>query len=294
MMIGFRARSLRLAMAAAAASFSVAGLPALASAANALLPGEYHASPSPAEVAATCPMADPEVLQCVHAAVYGGAVTLNKQSVPISVPGNTLDFGNRYNAELDQTIAVMGTKPPLNGPGEPVPGGLFGLTGRPSTTTVTASLEYAGPLVPLQPFGVPGEITFSFNNISNRTGAGVIMPVKIHLHNQFLGGSCYIGTNAEPIVMRLTTGVTAPPPPNKPIVGTPGFVEFQHGASVVRAVGAKLVDNSFPVPAASGCGAMLDKSIDLKLGLPSPAGHNAFVFLNNVWISGAEFARGEI
>jgi hypothetical protein len=293
MMFGFRGRGLRRSLAGAALSITMVLALIAAPQAGALRPGEFRYAPSRGEIGSVCPVANPEVLQCLHAAVYGGSVTLGKLTVPITVPGNTLDFGNSYNYATSLFQPIMSRILPLNGPAQPVPGGLFGLTGMPSTTAVTSNLEYAGALTPLQPFGTPETVSFSFDLLSTGEAPAIVLPVKIHLHNPFFGNNCYIGSNTEPIIMRLTTGATHPPLPNKSIVGYAGYLEFMFGANVTASTAAKLVDNSLSVPGANGCGAMLNKAIDLKVGLPSAAGHNSMVFLSNAWISGAGYARGE-
>jgi len=108
----------------------------------------------------------------------------------------------------------------------------------------------------------------------------VTLPVKIHLQNPLLGTRCYIGTNANPIVLH-------PENATNPVVqsesfdgnGTPDptgvmFAIFSNGGTQQ--------DTSFSVPAATGCGAggRFDGPINLKGGLPSPAGQNSLVLTN--------------
>jgi hypothetical protein len=103
------------------------------------------------------------------------------------------------------------------------------------------------------------------------------------LENPFLGSGCYIGSAATPVTLKLTVGTTSPPPPNQPITGSAGDITSNADGSVTYAVGNKLVDNAFAVPAASNCGATLvDKllitaAVNLKEGLPSPAGKNTAI-----------------
>ena len=51
-------------------------------------------------------------------------------------------------------------------------------------------------------------------------GAAVTLPLKVKLSNEMLGEECYIGSDAEPIVLHLTTGETAPPAGTEPIRGS--------------------------------------------------------------------------
>jgi len=110
-------------------------------------------------------------------------------------------------------------------------------------------------------------------------GTALTLSAKIHLINPFLGSSCYIGSAASPIVIPLTLGTTSPPLPNLPIKGKIGTI--QPLISAIQLLGLVLVNNSFSVPAATGCGTtgggLVNASINQKLGLPSPAGHNTIV-----------------
>jgi hypothetical protein len=90
------------------------------------------------------------------------------------------------------------------------------------------------------------------------------VPVKIHLHNLVLGPNCYIGSNADPIVLNLQETPTSRPVPSG-----------NGGATIVT--GVEVADDTFAVPGASGCGLFgtLDPILNLKVGLPSPSGKNA-------------------
>jgi hypothetical protein len=103
------------------------------------------------------------------------------------------------------------------------------------------------------------------------------LPVKIHLQNRLLGNRCYIGSDAEPIIIQ-PENTTAPtvkgeefdgngtPDPNGPL--TKIQLADTQGSS------------SFAVPAATGCGFMgiFDEAIDNHMSLPSAAGKNSLVF----------------
>ena len=144
---------------------------------------------------------------------------------------------------------------------------------------------WAAPLLPDTPFGTVTTCgsdplaTFDLCKLLNgRAGTAVTLRVKIHLLNPFLGPTCFIGSTASPIVISLTTGLTSPPPPALPMRGRIyEFAQVRHGA--IQLFGLVLVNNSFSVPVASGCGTssggLLNASIDHKLGLPSMAGQNS-------------------
>jgi hypothetical protein len=171
---------------------------------------------------------------------------------------------------------------------QPVPGGLLGITA-PSWwpqfikdafnetinngfTGVTATVELAAPASSIQ---------LSLANTLLREGVALGLPVKVKLSNPFLGSNCYIGSNSNPIQLKLTTGTTSPPPPNTPISGSSGtFEEIVPG--ILANANNKLVDNSFSAPGANGCGGFLlswavDPFVDSIVGTPSPAGTNTAI-----------------
>jgi hypothetical protein len=98
-----------------------------------------------------------------------------------------------------------------------------------------------------------------------------------------LGEGCYIGSEAHPIQLHLTTGTTSPPAPNKPIKGKLGTLleEEEKGQALVVDSGNTLVDNAWSAPTAEGCGGffsfLINPIVNSKLGLPSAAGHNTAV-----------------
>ncbi len=232
---------------------------------------------------------------CLHSYTTGGVVQIGHSSVPISVPGDTFDAGQTQEEEADpicSTIHVSecAISPPhgiLHGPAQPVPGGLLGTVGNVQITGVTAQLEWATPLPTDTVFGsasVCGTnllVTVDLCKLLHgRSGTAITLSVKIHLMSPFLGANCFIGSATHPIVIPLTTGITSPPPPAKPIHGKPSEFLLQR-TGALQLIGTTLVSNSFSVPSATGCGtsvgSLVDASINHKLGLPSPAGQNLMV-----------------
>jgi hypothetical protein len=131
------------------------------------------------------------------------------------------------------------------------------------------------------------------------TGAGtaLTLPVRVHLKNPLLGSSCYVGSEASPILLHLTTGTTSPEAPNKPISGKIGTVSTEEEAAgeVNSLKENSLVDNSFSVPAAEGCGEffsfLIDPVVDAKLGIPSKNGHNTAILNGTLWIAESSAVR---
>jgi hypothetical protein len=130
----------------------------------------------------------------------------------------------------------------------------------------------------LQSAGAPSD----FNLIAGLSkGIPIVtLPVKIHLQNPLLGTRCFIGTNASPIVLH-------PENATNPVVQSESFDGngTPDPAGVMFAIfsnGGTQQDTSFSVPAATGCGerGRFDGPINLKGGLPSPAGQNSLVLTN--------------
>lgn len=163
--------------------------------------------------------------------------------------------------------------------------------------TVTATLESAG--VPRQ---------FSLINALQLNAPVLELPVKIHLQHPLLGPNCYIGSNQTPILLH----------PQFQAQGFPISSAYNLDGSANDANGllnrfqipdAVLVDDTFSVPTASGCGlgdpltaALINSVVNIKQGLPAPSGRNHLV-LKNVTVSlmlpsglgtvtGQDFANG--
>jgi hypothetical protein len=258
-----------------------------------------------------CPRTTKGVELCLYSETTGGSVTLNKQTVPINEDGKhpiILQGGITNAGEEDEKFvgAVNGetlSKTPQN-----VPGGLTGLINcteikgegllKPlaelakaacklvfenKTTGVSAVTELAKPA---------SEIGISTNNLENREGVALSLPVKIKLENTFLGSECYVGSSSSPVTFKLTTGTTSPPGPNKPISGKVGKISAKDEFEFLEISGNELVDNAFSAPEASGCGGifsvLIDPLIDSKIGLPSAAGKNTAIQKNFIREATAE------
>lgn len=253
-----------------------------------------------------CPLSNPAVEVCVYAETNAGQFKVGNKTVPLvnkqilqggaipAIPGEVFSQLTMVAATNGQTLSKTA---------QPVPGGLLGITAplwwpkllrdlfnetiNNGFTGVTATTEIAGPV---------SGIKLSLLNTLLGTGTALELPVKVKLDNPFLGSNCYIGSNSNPIKVKLTTGTTSPPPPNTPITGTPGELGGLEEGAIVFNKKNRLVDNAFAAPGASGCGGILfswlvDPFVDSILGTPSPAGNNTAILEGDTYLGDAAFIR---
>jgi len=281
--------------------FLAAALAALmlvpATSASAALTGEYARF-------SKCPLSNPAVEFCLYAETTGGSFVTPAKTVPLKNP--TLLQGGLSGAEFNfqnpLTLNAPTSGDALSKTAQPVPGGLLGITA-PSWwpqilkdlfnetinngfTGVTSTVEIAGPV---------SGVKLHLVNAIQQTGAAFTLPVKVKLSNPFLGSSCYLGSNSNPIKLNLSTGTTSPPGPNKPISGSSG--EFTEPApGIIALKNNKLVDNSFSVPGANGCGGILfswavDPLVNAIVGVPSAAGTNTAILEGTTYLGVAPILR---
>jgi hypothetical protein len=215
----------------------------------------------------------PNFSDCPSAGLPSGSACIDIQSVQgeLEIKG--------FRVPLDHSLEIRGAItnegvfiPPTGTNGffaEPVriPGGLLGLELPFGFNTVLATAELAGS--PSQIVIRPGDQTIS-------------MPLKVRLSNTFLGRNCHIGSNRSPVQLNLIPGTTEPPPPNRPITGRFGTLEFVP-PNILISRGGVDVENSFAIPGAQECGGLLELNnvlIDLKLKIPSAAGNNSAIITN--------------
>jgi len=214
---------------------------------------------------ADCPVTVKHVSQCLVATTTSGEFQLANKTVPITKPivlqGGTVEGTHVLVPAADGNTL---SRTPLT-----VPGGLTGIEGLPLGGEVIAVTELAGP------------VEVFAENLTGR-GPAVKLPVRVKLENPILGEACYVGSEAEPILLQLTTGTTKPPPPAKPISGNPGTASLNPALTIITISGTSLVDNTFSAPAVSGCGGallspLLDTAVDLQVGLPAASGASTAV-----------------
>jgi hypothetical protein len=166
-----------------------------------------------------------------------------------------------------------------------IPGGLLGLMCPSSVPLVTQICQTLTDnslndvIATVEPAGAPSNFDVAAGLSSGKPI--LTLPVKIRLRNPFLASTCTIGSNSNPILLK-PANLSTP---------TSGFTRFDGDGTPdasngdllrIELTGTSQVDDSFAVPGATGCGGLglLDSAINLKTGLPSPAGKNELV-LNN-------------
>lgn len=257
----------------------------------------------PYAVFAQCPTATPPGSLCTFAQTTSGEFTIGKATVPINktitLQGGALPLGEGEFALLPANNGESLSKTELN-----VPGGLLGLINcteikgegffekglreackaifENKYTGVTATTELVA--------NEHNPALLNFDDFIQATGTALTLPVRVHLKNPLLGSACYIGSEASPIQLHLTTGTTSPPAPNKPISGKVGTFSEEEEVLVVNE--NSLVDNAFSAPVAEGCGgsfsSLVDSILDSKLGLPSAAGHNTAILSGSLRVATVE------
>lgn len=251
---------------------------------------------------ADCPLSNPALETCLVAVTEGGEITIGKETVPIS-KAITLQGGVSAFFSPNEVFLAAEDGNTLSKTPEKVPGGLAGLVKcneisnflerlacelvfENQVTGVNAITELAAPA---------SSIGLHSTNLLTGSGTALTLPVKVRLENPFLGNSCYIGSNAHPVELELTTGTTSPPAPNKPISGSPGEPVLNEARTILTLNKNILVNNSYAAPEAEGCGGLfsflIDPIVDGKLGLPSAAGHNTAILKGTLKVGSGEAVK---
>jgi hypothetical protein len=258
-----------------------------------------------------CPYTTPGVELCQYGQTTSGEFSIGSTKVPINKT-ITLQGGAVPTGRINEYYLVPASdgnslsKVELNVPGglldlinceEIKGGGFFETLERDAckaifenkTTGVTATTELAA--------NTKNPAILNVGRLFAGEGTALTLPVRVHLKNPLLGESCYVGSEANPIELHLTTGTTSPEPPNKPISGKRGTIvtEEEDGFEVTQLKENSLVDNTFSVPTAEGCGEffsfLIDPVVDSKLSLPSKDGHNTAILSGTLWTTEAEAVR---
>jgi hypothetical protein len=264
-----------------------------------------------------CPLSNAEVHGCIVAKAESGEFVIGTKKTKVPIEKTiTLQggFEEEIEAEFRMPFVEAEDGNTLSKTPQKVPGGLLGIKCeeikneferkaceeivKSKLNTVTATTELALPTPPESLSSIFLSEASLFEPILYEAfGIPALgLPVKVKLENPLLGNECYIGSSTEPIVLKLTTGTTKPPPPNTPITGKLGEISSRADGGILVIKNNSLVDNLFAVPAAKGCGgkafeSVIDPLIDAKLGLPSPSGNNTAILNGTLEQAGAEAAR---
>ena len=211
-----------------------------------------------------CPVNNPRRRACLVSTTTSGEFVIGSKTVTIN---KTITLQGAISETTNQLVPAADgntlSKTPLT-----VPGGLVGIE-LDGMTEVTATAELAGPVV------------LELENLGSNNPA-VHLPLKVKLDNPALGGACYIGSNTEPMTLRVTSGTTNPPPPNKPITGLQGgsIFSLDHEQIIVinrQLAGRQLVRGARASTAAAPLPPVIDPVVDLDAGLPAAAGKNTAI-----------------
>ena len=248
-----------------------------------------------------CPTKTLTLSGCVVSRTESGAVTIGTTEVPI-VNTQTLQGGLENIAPGVKRLAAALNGETLTKTPQKVPGGILGLIKcneikgegfweklergtcefffENKYTGVNATTELAAPA---------SSVILSLAAAEFETGPALTLPIKIKLENPLLGNECYIGSNAHPIVLELTTGKSGIQ------TGKLGEITSRAEGGILVVKNSKLVDGKFAAPAVTGCGEffsfLLDPIINGKLGLPAESGKNSAVFNTTLELADIEFVR---
>ena len=245
-----------------------------------------------------CPLHNPAMrlaapgfaMGCIKSITPSGTFTINGVPVAITQPV-IVQFGtySDMDANGNQVFHVVPTQDgnDLVAQPEVIPNGMLVLlcsstdpravklcqlamnTGK---TDLSVQVQLAGPITNFSPLA---ETPFT-------------LPIKIKLTNPLLGGTCYIGSNSDPILLN-------------PMFNPVGSLAFEPdpdpttfpNVAVLSINGSTLTDDTFSVPAATGCGpgGSANGAINAVLGLPSPSGNNHLVLNDNTALFADDFSE---
>jgi hypothetical protein len=116
-----------------------------------------------------------------------------------------------------------------------------------------------------------------------------ILPLSFHLVNPLLGPNCYIGTDSDPITLNLTAGTSGA------LTGTLGTLSSENDGNTLDTVGTEVVDNTFTVPPATGCGTdgVWDSAITAMEGADTP-GSNSVILYGNFDLASSKWVKHEL
>ncbi|MER5883276.1 hypothetical protein ABT160_05570 [Streptomyces sp. NPDC001941] len=234
--------------------------------------------------------------QCVASSSASGSIKLGNTTV-ITARTN-LQMGTIQNSDGTSSV-VAPASGALIADSATVPGGLLGLmcpSNLPGITEICQTLSDAKLnkiTATMESVGTPS----NFDQIAGvLTDMPIVtIPVRIHLQNPILGDNCYIGTKANPILLRPANS-TAPGFGVDRFNGD-GSANEEGDMSRLNLLGSTQGDSTFAVPGASGCGlglGLVNAAVNLKTGLPAASGKNKLTLNNTQTYLGGLFAPGVV
>lgn len=193
----------------------------------------------------------------------------------VLVAGGEMNIGGLEVPVLEGSLRVSGQEipelaPPMNFPSgdpvfEPAPGTQYGVDHR--ALPVPGGALGSADVINLT--SVSASVEAVSTPVLNTLGGAIDLPIRVKLANPLLGNDCYLGSQHDPIMLKLRTS---------------DFGEFRtaeekygDGTPGVWIDGAVASDDDFAVPAAQGCGlgGSLNWLVNLRANTPSPAGNNS-------------------
>jgi hypothetical protein len=219
---------------------------------------------------------------CLASDSPSGDITLGNLTVPSG--DVNLQAGILENLSTGAFTVVSPSGGALVAAPVSIPGGLLGLVCPSSIPVVSAicaqitnsTLNAITAVV--QPAGSPSG--FSLAAGLSEGSPIITVPVMIQLQNPLLGSTCYIGSKSNPILL-TPENLTAPTIGGE-FFDANGTPDPSGVMQAIVSTGGTEGAGSAAIPGASGCGFLgaLNGAVDLKVGLPSPAGKSSFTLDN--------------
>lgn len=234
---------------------------------------------------ADCPLSNPATDLCIFARAESGELTIGSKSISIAKPITLQGGVHEDEASGKQEFIGAEDGNTFSKTPEVVPGGHFEIAAPKSLPGYVQAIfnefidREATDLMATTEFAAPASaVGINTQDLVEAKDNGLSLPVKVKLSSPLLGEDCYIGSNADPISIPLTTGSIGASRLHKPIEGKPGHAHFRDEYDFVTIKEDSLVNDSFPAPRARDCGGMLAflvaPAINAELGLPVAAGAN--------------------
>jgi hypothetical protein len=249
-----------------------------------------------------CPINFPGAEYCLYGTTTSGEVAIGKTKVPIEKEiiqqGGALPIGGENYVVLPALNGESLSKAEQNVPGglldfincKEIKGEGFFEKGERAVCESIFENKFTGVTATTESVGNEANPPIlNFDNLFGESGTALTLPIRVHLKNPLLGESCYIGSEANPIELHLST---APPK------GKVGNLGEEENGGILVAKEVTFVDTKFSVPTAEGCGGffsfLIDPVVNGKLGLPSKEGNNVAILTGEQKLSSVETVKKHI